>query len=107
MWNRESRGGVTTHPDIPEDDLGELVDRVREATGALMQGDVRRYAALVNHAPDFTLVPPTGGPPRQGFDSSAASIDALEETFPGGGDGDLDDAQGDLSTANESLSLAG
>ena len=45
------------HRNIPEEDLGELVERVREATGALMQGDVRRYLALVNHAPDFTSCP--------------------------------------------------
>jgi ketosteroid isomerase-like protein len=90
-----------TNGEITEQDLGELVERVREATGALMQGDVRRYVALVNHAPDFTLMPPTGGPVRQGFDSSPASIEALEETFPGGGDGDLELVQqvasGDLA----------
>jgi hypothetical protein len=51
-----------THPDITDDDLGKLVERVREAAGALMQGDVRRYFALVNEAPDYTLMPPTGGP---------------------------------------------
>ena len=51
-----------TKPDMSDEDLGKLVERVREATGALMQGDVRRYVALVNHAPDFTLMPPTGGP---------------------------------------------
>jgi ketosteroid isomerase-like protein len=90
-----------TQPDITEDDLGELVDRVREATGALMQGDVRRYLALVNHAPDFTLMPPTGGPVRQGSNSSEADIKALEAVFPGGGDGDLELVQqvasGDLA----------
>jgi ketosteroid isomerase-like protein len=79
-----------THRDITEEDLDLLVARVREATGALMQGDVRRYIALVNHAPDFTLMPPTGGPARQGFDSSPASIEGLQEAFPGGGDGDLE-----------------
>ena len=42
-----------TRPGISDDDLGRLVERVREATGALMQGDVRRYLALVNHAPDY------------------------------------------------------
>jgi ketosteroid isomerase-like protein len=90
-----------TKPDMSDEDLGKLVERVREATGALMQGDVRRYVALVNHAPDFTLMPPTGGPTRHGFDSSPASVEALEETFPGGGDGDLElvaqYASGDLA----------
>jgi ketosteroid isomerase-like protein len=88
------------HPDITEDDLGKLVRRVREATGALMQGDVRRYFALVNEAPDFTLMPPTGGPTRHGPDSSPAGVAALEEFFAGGGEGDLEleqsHASGDL-----------
>jgi hypothetical protein len=75
------------HPDITEDDLSKLVERVREATGALMQGDVRRYFALVNEAaPDFTLMPPTGGPTRRGPDSSPARVEALEEFFAGGGE---------------------
>ena len=54
------------HPDTTDGDLGKLVERVREATAALMQGDVRRYFALVNQAPDYTLMPPNGGPTRQG-----------------------------------------
>ena len=39
-----------TRSEINERDLGKLVERVREAAGALMQGDVRRYFALVNEA---------------------------------------------------------
>ena len=79
-----------TRPEITEEDLGKLVERVRDATGALMQGDVRRYFALVNEAPDYTLMPPTGGPTRHGSDSSPASVEALEEFFAGGGDADLE-----------------
>ena len=79
-----------THPDVTNDDLGNLVERVREATGALIQGDVRRYFALVNEAPDFTLMPPTGGATRHGPDSSPASVEALEQFFAGGGDADLE-----------------
>jgi ketosteroid isomerase-like protein len=79
-----------THPDITDDDLGKLVERVREATAALIRGDVRRYFALVNEAPDFTLMPPTGGPTRHGPDSSPASVEALEEFFAGTGDADLE-----------------
>lgn len=78
------------HPDITDDDLGKLVERVREATVALMRGDVRRYFALVDEAPDYTLMPPTGGPTRHGPDLSPASIEALEEFFAGGGDADLE-----------------
>jgi ketosteroid isomerase-like protein len=90
-----------TDRDITDEDLSELVQRVREATGALMQGDVPRYLALVNHAPDYTLMPPTGGPTTHGFDSSPANVEALKKTFAGGGDGDLELVQqytsGDLA----------
>ena len=78
------------HPDITDGDLGELVERVREATEALMQGDVRRYFALVNQAPDYTLMPPHGGPTRHGPDSSPGSVEALEDFFAGGGEADLE-----------------
>lgn len=77
-------------PEITDDDLGELVERVREAAAALMQGDVRRYFALVNEAPDFTLMPPTGGPIRRGPDTSPAGIEALETFFAGAGAADFE-----------------
>lgn len=89
------------HPGITGEDLNELVQRVRAATVALMQGEVRRYFALVNEAPDYTLMPPTGGPTRHGPDSSPSSVEALEEFFAGDGDADLEleqsYASGDLA----------
>jgi ketosteroid isomerase-like protein len=78
------------HPEITDDDLGKLVERVRESAGALIQGDVHRYFALVNEAPDYTLMPPNGGPTRHGPDTSPASVEALEEFFAGGGAADLE-----------------
>jgi len=77
-------------PEITDDDLGEVVERVREAAAALMQGDARRYFALVNEAPDFTLMPPTGGPIRRGPDTSPAGIEALEKFFAGAGAADFE-----------------
>jgi len=41
-----------------EEELGRLVERVREATSALMQGDVRRYRLVHRHAD--ALVHPIG-----------------------------------------------
>jgi ketosteroid isomerase-like protein len=79
-----------TDPEITDEDLTELVARVREATGALIQGDVRRYLALVPSTQDYTLMPPTGGETRHGLDSSAASIEALETFFTGEGGGDFE-----------------
>ena len=77
-------------PDDIDDDVRELVERVRAATAALMHGDVRRYHALVNEAPDYTLMPPHGGPTRHGVDHSPETLEATESFFPGDGDGDLD-----------------
>ena len=79
-----------TDPDVTDDEVAKLVERVREAAGALMQGDVRRYFALVDEAPDYTLMPPTGGPTRHGPDTSAPSIEALEKFFAGGGEADFE-----------------
>lgn len=79
-----------TRLDIPDDDLQELVAQVREATAALIRGDVRRYLALVPAAHDYTLMPPTGGETKHGFDSSDMGIDALETFFAGEGDGDFE-----------------
>ena len=63
-------------------DLAELVERVREATSALIGGDVRRYFDLVDHADDFTLMAPFGGETRRG--SERDSIAELEAFFRGG-----------------------
>jgi ketosteroid isomerase-like protein len=79
-----------TRTGVTDEDVRELVERVQEATGALMRGDVRRYVGLVNEAPDYTLMPPTGGPTRHGVDDSDATIEALEDFFSGAGDGKLD-----------------
>jgi ketosteroid isomerase-like protein len=73
-----------------DDDVRQLVERAREATAALIQGDVRRYFALVNEADDYTLMPPTGGPTRGRADLTPELLADLEAFFPGGGDGDLD-----------------
>lgn len=72
---------------ITDHDLEDLLRRVQDATRALIQGDVRRYIALVDEAPDYTLMPPTGGPARHGSDFSPEKVEELEEFFAGSGDG--------------------
>lgn len=72
-----------TRSDVSDEELAKLVERVREATGALMQGDVRRYLGLVNHAPDYTLMPPTGGPTRHGFGASPAGVEGWRRAYEG------------------------
>jgi ketosteroid isomerase-like protein len=82
--------GAATRRRVTDEDLEGLVERARAATRALIQGDVRGYFALVNEAPDFTLMPPTGGPTRHGPDFSPETVEALEEFFAGDGDGDFE-----------------
>jgi len=38
----------------------------------------------MRHGDDFTLMAPSGGEPRRGFDGSDAALDALERYFRGG-----------------------
>jgi ketosteroid isomerase-like protein len=90
LWSRTSKELVVTRTTITAQALDELVERVRNATRALIQGDVRRYIALVDEAPDYTLMPPTGGPTRHGSDFSPGRIEVLEEFFAGSGDGDFE-----------------
>ena len=104
-WHRVGREKLLPLPDDIDDDVRELVERVREATAALMQGDVRRYLALVNEAPDYTLMPPHGGPTRHGVDHSPETLEATEAFFPGGGDGDLDLEQ--VYASNDLVVLVG
>jgi ketosteroid isomerase-like protein len=73
-----------TDGNVTEEQLSELTELMAEAASALIGGDIRTYAALMRHADDFTLMPPTGGEPRRGFDGSDAALDALAGYFHGG-----------------------
>jgi hypothetical protein len=57
-----------THREITDDDLAKLVERVREATGALMQGDIHRYLGLVTMRPTSRSCPRPAV--RRGTDST-------------------------------------
>jgi ketosteroid isomerase-like protein len=62
----------------------ELIDRWSAAAQAYMDGDLRTYARLANHASEYLLMPPYGGDPRPGFDGSDEAVDWLARTFHGG-----------------------
>ena len=64
--------------------LAELIDRWSTAAQVYLNGDLRTYAELANHAPDFVLTPPYGGNPRQGFDGSEDAVEWTARTFRGG-----------------------
>ena len=69
---------------VTDDDLTALVQRVTQAAQALISGDTRGYAALIEHADDYALMSPYGGDPVRGFDDSDAALDALAQFFRGG-----------------------
>jgi ketosteroid isomerase-like protein len=50
---------------VTDEDVAELVRRAKEATVAYVEGDMKRYVALVNHADSYTLADPFGGPAAQ------------------------------------------
>jgi ketosteroid isomerase-like protein len=69
---------------VTEEELADLVRLVAEAASAFIRGDMRTYLSLIEHAEDYTLMPPFGGEPRRGFDDSDEAVAALEQYFRGG-----------------------
>jgi ketosteroid isomerase-like protein len=55
-------------PQISEPELAELVARVNEAGDAYVRGDIDHYLSLIEHADDYTLMPPYGGETTHGFE---------------------------------------
>jgi ketosteroid isomerase-like protein len=62
----------------------ELVDHWSAAAQAYLDGDLRTYARLAGHTPDYTLTPPNGGDPRRGFDASDDAVAWTARNFRGG-----------------------
>jgi ketosteroid isomerase-like protein len=73
-----------TRGNVTDAELSELIELMSEAASALIGGDMRTYATLMQHADDFTLMAPSGGEPRRGFDDSDKALDALARYFHGG-----------------------
>jgi hypothetical protein len=69
---------------VTEDEPAALVQRASDAARALIAGDVRGYATLIEHADDYTLMSPYGGEPVRGFDDSEGALEALAGFFRGG-----------------------
>ena len=73
-----------TEDSVAVTDLGELIERMREAASAYIGGNVRRYFELMQHADDFTLMSPFGGDVSRESGSSEARVAELERFFQGG-----------------------
>jgi ketosteroid isomerase-like protein len=74
---------------VTNQELADLVGRTAEAASAFIRGNMRRYLTLIRHADDYTLMAPSGGEPRRGFDTSDQAVEALAEYFRGCGEADL------------------
>jgi ketosteroid isomerase-like protein len=64
--------------------LAELTRMAQESAEAYLAGDLDTYARVLPHADDFTLMPPFGGPTRQGFILDDDTREATRSTFRGG-----------------------
>ncbi len=73
-----------TQGNITDQDLDELVERCREAAVHFIRGEMHDYLRLIHHSDDYTLMPPTGGETRHGFDDSEESVAATAAFFHGG-----------------------
>ena len=79
-----------TDDHVHDDEVADLARRVSQAAVAFIRGDMAGYMDLITHAEDYTLMAPSGGEPRRGFDDSDQAVDALAEYFRGGGEADLE-----------------
>ncbi|MGH3454833.1 MAG: DUF4440 domain-containing protein, partial [Nocardioidaceae bacterium] len=64
--------------------LAELTRMAQESAEAYLAGDLDAYVEVLPHADDFTLMPPFGGPTRQGFVLDDETRMATRSTFRGG-----------------------
>jgi ketosteroid isomerase-like protein len=64
------------------EDVANLTRRTAAANTALMRGDIDGYLALIEHAKDYILMSPFGGPPTHGFDMSRRA--AMGQFFKSG-----------------------
>jgi ketosteroid isomerase-like protein len=69
---------------ITETDLDELTARMDEAAAAYIRGDIHRYVSLIDHAHDYTLMPPYGGPTTHGFEYTDEGAAATSRFFASG-----------------------
>jgi ketosteroid isomerase-like protein len=79
-----------TQGNVTDEEVADLIRRTAEAASALIRGDIRTYLTHIRHADDYTLMAPSGGEPRRGFDASDQALEAMEQYFHGGGEAELE-----------------
>jgi ketosteroid isomerase-like protein len=61
--------------------IAALINRTADGNEAFMNSDMKRWLALTQHAPDFSLVSPFGGWTTGGFDPSPERLAAMGAYF--------------------------
>jgi ketosteroid isomerase-like protein len=69
---------------VADKDVAELTRRTAQANAALVRGDIDGYLARIEHATDYTLMAPFGGPTRRGFDTSSDNRARMSRFFKSG-----------------------
>ena len=72
-----------TEDQVTDADLAELVELMREAASAYIDGNIRHYFDLMQEADDYTLMDPFGTIQRR-TPVTDARVAELEELFQGG-----------------------
>jgi ketosteroid isomerase-like protein len=72
------------HGSITDEELAGLVRRSADANAAFVRGDIGAFLALIDHADDYTLMAPFGGPPIRDFDASPGRLAELARYFRAG-----------------------
>jgi ketosteroid isomerase-like protein len=75
---------VDAEPTITGDDLAGLVATMDEAAAAYIDGDIEHYLSMFDHADDYTLMPPYGGPTVRGFERTDEGLAATKAFFASG-----------------------
>ena len=69
---------------VSDEELAELIDGMTTAADAFIRGDIHEYLSFVKHSDDYTLMAPTGGPTRRGFDDAPEVLEAMSQYFQNG-----------------------
>lgn len=69
---------------ITDADVAELIQRMDEAAGAFIKGDIDHYLSLFDHGDDYSLMGPTGGDTVYGFDDSEERLAEFRSFFSAG-----------------------
>jgi ketosteroid isomerase-like protein len=72
------------HQEVTQEDVAALIELTTAAAKAFIRGDMHTYFSLIRQEDDYVLLPPFGGAPRRGADTSPETLEALSQYFQGG-----------------------